>query len=185
MPPEGGPSLGRVALVPWLVVLAGAAASCGGTTQSAGTASVNGTVDGAPFSVAAGGAFEIGAGFWSIRLTNRGANTCGGVVSNYANGEALTLAVGSTTGTVSGPGTYESGPGSQQGALEAGGYLTKMAADCTETRVDPTSAKIILSELSATRLAGTYTIDFDTEGSFSGGFDVPICPKVASSACEH
>jgi hypothetical protein len=184
-----------------LLVAAASMAACGGSTSGAsGTGSLSGTVDGVSFTVASGIA-EIGpessngtcttgsdggedctssssGQIVAAIVTNRPGITCStlsGQDGRFANLQALELAVGVSTGTVT-PGTYDiltAGSTSMNGAEAM--LLTTTSTCGSGLSLTATSGTVTISALTATSVSGSFSVTFGTEGTFSGSFDDPIC----------
>lgn len=114
-----------------------------------------------------------------VLLTNRSELTCSllqaGSPKDYASADLLTLGVFTQTGTLSN-GTYPV-TATANAASGAIAQFQTSTATCAEG-VKPQAASagsVTLTAVSSTRAAGTYSVTFGTQGTFSGSFDIPIC----------
>jgi hypothetical protein len=150
--------------------------ACGGQADPPGSASVNGTYDGMPLSASvacgtdlpcAAGDTNVGyCGYIEVVISSRGANTCM-ESALFANSEQLVFRLSTETPA---PGVYDV---IYQGTTSA--FFTTIGPNCGLTpEVPPNSGTVTISEASSTRLVGSYSVTFGTDGGFSGTFDVPI-----------
>jgi hypothetical protein len=187
-----------------LAACGGSATTSGGSSggPGAGSGSLSGTVAGSSFNVtsalaadysaeavpcptADGGPPQCYAGNVFIGLASRGPDVCPAVsststntVTELANVDSLELTVVNVNGQVT-AGTYDvapSGDTSNPSPLTSAVFSTTTSTCAGGVSLGATGGTITLTEVSAARLAGTYGVTFDTQGSFSGTFDVPICP---------
>ncbi len=160
-----------------LISLMSVGAACGGVTEApSGAATVTGTFDGVamPVSVACGTYLQCAAvdpnvgfcGYISVVISSRGVNTCEESSNFYARSEQLVFSFA----TIPTAGVYEV---AYQGATQA--FYMAIGANCGGGReIYPDTGTITVAEVSATRIAGSYSLNFGTDGEFSGTFDVPI-----------
>jgi hypothetical protein len=88
-----------------------------------------------------------------------------GHVVSYANRDALAITVLVNSGTVP-PGPYNAN----------GTYETTTATCGNGPAYQSTDgSSFMLTQLSATEVAGSFSMNFGTQGSLSGSFDLPIC----------
>jgi hypothetical protein len=175
-----------------------------GSGAGAGSGSISGTVGGTTFQVASAVAGIEAASAESscsfgpdggqscvttssgkvvfVALTNRADATCdyiqsestSGTQTNLASFDVLLLAVGSLNDVA--PGTYAvtAAVGPTPGA--AAELQTSTASCATGVRVAATSGTITLTQAGAAgEVAGSYSLTFGAQGTFSGSFDVPVC----------
>jgi hypothetical protein len=116
-----------------------------------------------------------------VLLSNRAELTCPALQSGgsdsfrYANLDLLTLEAFTATGTLI-PGAYAiaSSSNAASGALAQFEASTPTCAGGVNLPA-ASAGSITLTEVSATRATGTYSVTFGTQGTFSGSFDVAIC----------
>jgi hypothetical protein len=118
-----------------------------------------------------------------VLLTNRADVTCGlaqseissGANVEFASFEELELAVINEAGNVA-TGTYtivDPASGIEPGAEALFGTTS---STCTaQVNAQGTSGTITLDQIGSGAVAGSYSVTFGTQGSFSGSFNVPIC----------
>jgi hypothetical protein len=171
------------------------ALACGGRA-SGGSSSVSGTVGGATFAAASqiavvtpvtgvactpGGDGRKGQAV-EIFITNREGATCDALLAsiaadevvNYARFDDLGIVVGNQRGELA-EGKYdviaEGNPVSAAGA-----QLRTTTSTCEqELAMGASAGSVTLTKVSPTEVAGTYTLTFGGTGSFTGGFDIPVC----------
>jgi hypothetical protein len=174
--------------------------ACNGSPATAASPNtLTGTVDGVTFTVGAALAFRDGPGESSsctneadgggmcsqnpgeavgILLANRSdfsLATFTGVASHTvleANLDLVGIDLASTSGEIT-TGTYSV---TQGGAGALASFLT-YTATCAQGVARPaTTGSVTVTQISASSVAGTYDVTFDTHGAFSGTFNVPISP---------
>ena len=97
------------------------------------------------------------------------------VLTLFANLDELAVSVLDQTGDVA-PGTYGIGQKTGSPTSYAVVNLSTTGAECSpEIDDSATSGTVTLSQVSATRVAGSYSATFGDAGVLSGSFDVPIC----------
>jgi hypothetical protein len=117
-----------------------------------------------------------------VELTNRAGYTCGTMLAadptaTRANFDDLFLTVASGKSRLT-TGTYEiasTDAGTAYVGGATGGLITSTSRCETELNRATTGGFVTLTQVTPTRVAGTYGVTFGTEGSFSGAFDVGIC----------
>ncbi len=175
------------------------------TGPGGGTGSLSGTVSGTTFQVASqvgiisaasssstcGGSPDGGVTcvntnsgqLVGVVLTNRADATCAYIQSeaetngntSFANFDALLLAVVDANGQVT-PGTYAIQP-VQSGATSGAGAQFETSNDSCVSGVaaTATSGTITLTAAGPDEIAGSYSVTFGAQGTFSGTFDVQTC----------
>ena len=115
----------------------------------------------------------------AVLLSNRAALTCPALQTpgsrDYANFDLLTLEAFTETGTLA-TGTYNIVTSENPASGALAGFQASTST-CTESVNLPnaTAGTVTLMEVSSTSVAGTYSVTFGTQGTFTGSFDVPIC----------
>jgi len=167
-------------------------AACGGsTTGGAGSGSTSGTVAGVSFSFASGLATSMSTCIADgseacevvIELTNHAGYTCATMLAadptaRRASFDDLFLTVASGRAPLT-AGTYDVAPPDAGTAFIAGataGLLATTSMCEREPNRSATGGFVTLRNVNPTRVAGSYSVTFSGEGSFSGAFDVGICP---------
>jgi hypothetical protein len=122
-----------------------------------------------------------------VILTNRAAATCAAAVAaetshdnlSFANMDSLEIFVANDKGNLA-PGAYTvidetSKQPSNATSGAAANFSTSNSACKSGNPVESTGGTVTLTQISATSVQGTYSIEFGSHGSFSGSFDVPVC----------
>ncbi len=115
----------------------------------------------------------------AILLTNRAALTCAALQSagsrDYANFDLLTLEAFTETGTLA-TGVYDIVTASNAASGSLAQFETSTSACGQGVNLSAaTSGSITLTVVGSANVAGTYTVTFGMEGTFTGSFDVAIC----------
>jgi hypothetical protein len=117
----------------------------------------------------------------AIGITNRPGLTCSKSFLEYANLDVLDLYVGAPSGTVT-TGTHPIGPIAASGAGASALFSTSDSACTGNIATQATAGTITLTEVSSTRVTGSYSVTFGAQGSFSGSFDVALCDFLDAGA---
>jgi hypothetical protein len=189
------------------LVIAGCGGSkvqLGGETDGGGSGSLAGTVSALSFTVASEVATAVAAsscplffceercvaeGQLNIFLTSRADVTCATALANEGSGknvgfaslDALELSVLTAGGDVA-AGTYAISSSSALPYQAAATFTTTTSACASDLDVKATGGAIVLTQVSATEVQGTYDVTFGSEGSFNGSFDVTICGLTAGQS---
>ena len=170
-----------------------ATCACGGKTDTAGSASVTGTVSGRP--VLTDNAMTIvlttttqaqTITSWTIDITTY-AHACG--CSGGANVQNVTLVIGAL-GTTIPTGKYsfgvDAGTNPQGAAASAHYYLADPSLPAT--LVDATSGSVDISLINASIVAGDFDISLSSGDHLTGTFSAPTCavatPAPDAGACQ-
>ena len=188
-----------------VLIVGGLLAACSSSGSSgAGAGAVTGSVGGTTFSPVSVVAF-VGAADSSsscdespdggsvctnsssgqaltIIMSNRAGETCSNifgdinVAGGYASYELLGVGVGTDTGTLK-PGTYNfTGKTGNVTSGAFGEFVTTTATCGKGLELQSSGGSLTLTAISADSAQGTYDVSFGSEGSFSGSFNVTMCP---------
>jgi hypothetical protein len=117
-----------------------------------------------------------------VLFTNRSDATCAAAQSeiasntntSFANMDALELLVTSASGEVT-TGAYEVTASATDGSGGGALFATTTASCGQGLDVTAIGGTITLTQVGATGVTGSYSVDFGAQGTFTGSFDVPIC----------
>ena len=210
-------ALSSVFVAAALVACGGSTASGGG----GGTGTVSGAVSGTSFTpVSAFAAFQAAGSSTNcevspdggsvctassssgqallIALTNQAAGSCSALVADItskqepsiANLDALALIVANEAADLT-PGTYPVVTTGNPTSGSLGEFQTTTATCGVGVSQQSTGGSVTLTSVSASAVAGSYSVTFGTEGTLSGTFNVDICAipegglsdKVTSTGC--
>jgi hypothetical protein len=172
------------ACVVGLAIMPGCSASSGPHGNGGGGNTVEGSVAGVSFTPVSsyGLASTVnGISGADVVMTNRADQICatyGDPNVQYASLALLELTFGElATGTYTFVDTLSPGGGNAGQGQTALGRLYVTDPQCGQvTDIYATSGSMTVSSFSPTAMAGTYTVSFGSQGTFTGAFDVDICP---------
>jgi hypothetical protein len=116
-----------------------------------------------------------------VVMTNRAGLSCatnGNPNVRYSNFDSLSLAFGEpATGTYMFVDPLSDAGGTAGQNQTALGTLYVTDAQCGQVmEIYASSGSVTVSSISSSAMAGTYTVTFGSQGTFTGSFDVDICP---------
>lgn len=158
-----------------LCVAACSSGTTSGGSGASGSGQITGTVGGKAFAFRSGLAHVDKQGAVDLILSDAAA-LCDSVTQmKFHAGETIVQAYG-LTGTV--PGKFVPKNGDTKYASVASTCAAGQSVEGKiDKRGDATASEFTISSLSATAVAGTFTMTFDDGSSLSGSFDLPVCAQ--------